>query len=190
VKNLLDRLRQAQWRFALSADARREDIRNRLPRPVSRVLVLCKGNICRSPFAAELLAKRAADRDIRIEIRSAGLETSPGHDAHPFAKRASREFGVHLDLHKTTPISPDMVSWADLILVMEPAHMVQLRVFGNEGRAKAFLLGHFSPRATNIISDPFAGTMKDFRRCYAIIDDACDGLLALIAARPSGAPAR
>jgi protein-tyrosine phosphatase len=174
-----------RWNVAVTTGIHRAIVRARLPQQVTRVLVLCKGNICRSPFAAELLKKRALDRKIRLDIRSAGLDTTSGHDAHPLAKAASRGYGVDLDQHQTTPVTMDMVSWADLILVMEAAHAVNLYGMSSAARSKTFLLGHFALQATTDIRDPYEGTPEDFSRCYATIDDSCDGLLAQISSHAS-----
>ena|SRR5579859_2582752 len=181
AKHLRARLLRIRWNVALKTGVHRAIVRARLPRHTSRVLVLCKGNICRSPFAEELLKKRAIDRNIRLDIRSAGLDTTAGHDAHPLAKTTSLGYDVDLDHHQTTPITIDMISWADLILVMETAHVVNLYGMSSEARSKTFLLGHFASQATTDIRDPYEGTPEDFSRCYAIIDDSCDGLLAHIA---------
>lgn len=185
AKHLRARLLRMRWNVALTTGVHRAIVRERFPRHVSRVLVLCKGNICRSPFAAELLKKRATDRNIRLDIRSAGLDTTAGHAAYPLAKTASRGYGVDLDHHQTTPITMDMVSWADLILVMEAAHVVSLYGISSSARSKTFLLGHFASNAKTDIRDPYEGTPEDFSRCYAIIDDSCDGLLAQIAGHAS-----
>lgn len=176
------------WDIALTTGVHRAIVRARFPRNIVRVLVLCKGNICRSPFAAELLKKRALSLNIHLDIRSAGLDTTPGHDAYPLAKTTSRGYDVDLDRHQTTPITMDMISWADLILVMETMHVVNLYRLSSTARSKTFLLGHFASRATTDIRDPYEGTPEDFSRCYSIIDDSCEGLLAQIAghaARPA-----
>jgi protein-tyrosine-phosphatase len=180
VNHLRAWLLRMRWNAALMTGVHRAVVRSKLPQHVSRVLVLCRGNICRSPFAAELLRKRATERNIGLDIRSAGIDTSPGHDAHALAKAASRGYGVDLDHHRTTPLTMDLVSWADLILVMEPAHVVSLRGISSAARKKTFLLGHFASQAMTDIRDPYGGTPEDFFRCYAIIDDSCDGLLAQI----------
>ena len=159
--------------------------RPKLPARVTRVLVLCKGNICRSPFAAELLRKRAADRGIHLDVRSAGLDTTPGDDAYPLAKTTSRNYGVDLEQHRTMLLTTEMVRWADLVLVMEAAQLLQLRGVASAASAKTFLLGYFASSATTDIRDPYAGTPEDFQRCYAIIEDACEGLLGSIVGRAS-----
>lgn len=189
AKHVRARLIHMWWNVALTTGVHRAIVLARLPQRITRVLVLCKGNICRSPFAAELLKKRALGRDIHLDIRSAGLDTTPGHDAYPLAKTASRGYGVDLEHHQTTPITMDMVSWADLILVMEAAHVVNLYGMSSAARSKTFLLGHFASQATTDIRDPYDGTPEDFSRCYAIIDDSCDGLLAQIAGHASRAVA-
>jgi protein-tyrosine-phosphatase/predicted ATP-grasp superfamily ATP-dependent carboligase len=173
------------WDGAIATGAYRIALNARLPRNIDRVLVLCKGNICRSPFAAELLKKRAQGRNIHLDIQSAGLDTTPGHDAYSLAKTTSRGYGVDLDHHQTTPITMDMVLWADLILVMEAAHVVNLYGLSSAARSKTFLLGHFASQATTDIRDPYEGTPEDFSRCYAIIDDSCEGLLMQIAGHAS-----
>lgn len=185
AKHLRARLIRMGWNIALTTGVHRAIVRARLPQHVFRILVLCKGNICRSPFAAELLKKRAQSRNIHLDIRSAGLDTTPGHDAYPLAKTTSCGYGVDLEDHQTTPITMDMVSWADLILVMETTHVVDLYGLSSAARSKTFLLGHFSSQATTDIRDPYEGTPEDFSRCYAIIHDSCDGLLAQIAGHAS-----
>jgi len=179
------RLLRVRWDVALKTGVHRAIVRGKLPQHIFRVLVLCQGNICRSPFAAELLKKQAMNSDIRLEIRSAGLDTTPGHDAYPLAKVTSRRYEIDLDQHHTTPITMDMVSWADLILVMEAAHVVSLDRMASAARSKTFLLGHFALQATTDIRDPYQGTPEEFSRCYAIIADSCDGFLAQIAVHAS-----
>jgi protein-tyrosine-phosphatase len=170
-------LLRLRWSTALTSP--------KLPTRVARVLVLCKGNICRSPFAAELLRKRAADRGLRLEVRSAGLDTTAGHDAYPLAITTSRTYGIELEQHRTLPLTTEMVRWADLVLVMEATQLLQLRGVASSASAKTFLLGHFASSATMDIRDPYAGTAEDFERCYAAIEDACEGLLGSLAGSAS-----
>jgi predicted ATP-grasp superfamily ATP-dependent carboligase/protein-tyrosine-phosphatase len=164
-----------RWRFVAGERG------TQLPEQVSRVLVLCTGNICRSPFAAELLQARARDRGLRLEVRSAGLDTTPGYPAYPHALTEARAYGLDLARHETAPVTPDMLSWADVVLVMEPAHALRLRRTAPEVLPRTFLLGQFASGATATIRDPYGGTPEDFRRCYALIDDAVGGLVGRIA---------
>lgn len=144
------------------------------------VLVLCKGNICRSPFAAEYLKAHTQSRRGFHEIMSAGLETTSGKPAYPLAIDTSVKHDVDLRHHRTTAISKELVEKADLILVMELAHNTMLFRLFPEARQKTFLLGHFSPDPRTDIRDPYGGTPEDFEGCYALIVKACDGLLRYV----------
>jgi len=178
------RVRQARvfvlrtvWDAAILTGVHRVVLNARFPRKVDRVLVLCKGNICRSPFAAELLKKLSVKSGISLEIVSAGIDTTPGHNAYPLALSTSGRHGVDLTNHRTSMISADMVLRADLILVMEEYHVVALAAMFPDARPKTFLLGHFAERPVTDIRDPYDGTPEEFSRCYATIVNACEGLL-------------
>ena len=74
-------LKSATLRFGLKS----RKIYEILPRGIRSVLFVCKGNICRSPFAALYLDAKLKERNCPIEVSSAGLETSTGSKANPIA---------------------------------------------------------------------------------------------------------
>ncbi len=79
------------------------------------ILIVCTGNICRSPMAEGLMAAALPGR----EVSSAGLGALVGYPADPVAKELMREKGIDIDGHRARQISLDMCQRADLILVME-----------------------------------------------------------------------
>ena len=164
------------WDGAIATGSYRAIVNARLPRNIAHVLVLCKGNICRSPFAAELLKIFSLRSGIVLDVVSAGLDTTPGHQADPLAMSTSSRHGVDLTHHRTSMVSDDMVKHADLILVMEAYHVVALSAMFPDARSKTFLLGHFAGEPVTDIRDPYDGTPEEFSRCYAIIVNACEGL--------------
>ena len=90
----------------------------------------------------------------------------------------SLDFGVDLSLHRTAGVSEDMVENADVILVMELAHIRQLQLRFPAAVRKTFLLGHFAhERPVTDIKDPYGGTAEEFSQCYSYISVACDGFL-------------
>jgi protein-tyrosine phosphatase len=86
---------------------------------VLRVLVVCTGNICRSPMAQGFLTERS-QRLLggAVAVRSAGTWARPGHPATEEAVLVARERGVELAEHRSTPFGTDLAGWADLILTM------------------------------------------------------------------------
>lgn len=175
---------RALWKIGLLVGVHRRDINSRFPRPVTRVLVLCKGNICRSPFADRWLHGKTSELNTPLEISSAGLDTTPGKEAYPLATIVSRDYGIDLGRHRTTMVSAELVTQADVILVMEVAHIRQLlEMFPDAGR-KTFLLGHFAKeQPVTDIQDPYGGTPEEFARCYACLVAACEGFLVQLKAQ-------
>lgn len=78
-----------------------------------KVLVLCRGNVNRSAAAAAVLS-----RDSRLQVRSAGFLTQ-GRRAAAKMRRAMKARGYDLEEHRTTKCTPELLEWADTIIVMD-----------------------------------------------------------------------
>jgi len=87
-------------------------------RSASSVLIVCHGNIIRSPFAASLLARALAGSP-SLSIASAGLEAERGRPSHPFAVQSAASRGIDLSGHAAAPLALEAVIRADVIFVMD-----------------------------------------------------------------------
>lgn len=172
---------RARWKLLGTLGRRDSWLRRHVPQPVGRVLVLCKGNICRSPFAAELLRQRVRQRGLPVQVASAGIEAVPNQEAYLLAKRMAIRYGVPLSAHRTTLLSGEMVSEADLILVMETGQARLMRERYPHAAGKVVLLGQFGRAGEYEIHDPYGGTADTFARCYDQLTKACDELLSFLA---------
>ena len=83
---------------------------------MKNILVICTGNICRSPMA-EYLLRRELGPD--YEVQSAGLCAVVDGSADPLAWKTAAAHGVSLHGHKARQLNQDMLKWADLVLTME-----------------------------------------------------------------------
>ena len=93
-----------------------------------RVLVVCSGNTCRSPMAAAYLQAALAEQGgAGIQVASAGLHALPGLPAAAEARQAVAEDGLSLAEHRSRPLDEELVTWADLILVMTRAQAEELQ---------------------------------------------------------------
>jgi protein-tyrosine-phosphatase/predicted ATP-grasp superfamily ATP-dependent carboligase len=169
------------WRLIGTLGHQDSWLRKRVPRPVRKILVLCKGNICRSPFAAELLRQRVRQLGLSVIVASAGIEAESNQEAYPLAKQMAQQYGISLSAHRTTPLSQEMVSEADLILVMETGQARSIREHYPYSAGKLFLLGQFDQEVDYEIQDPYGGKPEMFARCYDQISKACDQLLSFLA---------
>lgn len=115
-----------------------------------KVLMVCSGNTCRSPMAGAILERLARGRD--VEVRSAGVAASEGAPASPEALRVAERHGLSLADHRSRPVTPDQVEWADLILPMET---YQRRVVERMGAGeKVTLLSEYGGDGRDI-ADPW-----------------------------------
>lgn len=94
---------------------------------VFRVLVLCTGNICRSPQVAQLIRARASEISelfaSQLLVESAGTRAVEGAAMDPKAAAISAYFGGNPEDHVARQITADMVREADLVLAMAGEHL-------------------------------------------------------------------
>jgi protein-tyrosine phosphatase len=138
------------------------------------ILVVCLGNICRSPVAEALLKQALPDK----HIRSAGLQAMVGHGADPVAAELAQAAGLDVSQHQAQQINEDLVQWADMILVMSQQ---QRQLLGSKMPAalgKTLLLGHWvrapGTRANNglDIPDPYKKSRDVFEYVHKLMVDS------------------
>jgi protein-tyrosine phosphatase len=160
------------------------------PRPARsgarRILVVCDGNICRSPFAAAILGERLANLGVIVE--SAGLSAARGHPAPPLARAAAERHGVSLTAHRSRPLAPEMVANADLILVMDLEQERRLLDLDPGAAGKLELLGRHGPGRLDSpeIADPVSGDARTFDRVYARVSSASERVAEGVRASAAG----
>src|SRR5690606_1974306 len=98
--------------------------------PVYRILVVCTGNVCRSPMAEGILRDLLENEGLgdQVEVRSAGTWAVSGSPASENAVRVSADLGVDIEEHRSTPLSHALIHGANLILTMEPGHLEEIVV--------------------------------------------------------------
>src|SRR5262249_48101577 len=144
--------------------------------PVRRALVLCHGNICRSPFAEALLAARIPGFD----VRSAGLHAADGHPADRSAIAAAQRMGVSLAAHRSARVTAEMLAWADLVLVMQGYHAAAIARQWPQFRDRVRVLGDFLEEPPYGLPDPWGEDEEFFDRVFGRIDRAVDRLVACL----------
>ena len=113
------------------------------------VLIVCTGNICRSPIAEGLLRTRLAERGIAATVSSAGLSFDD-RPATPEAVAAAAARGVDIADHASRIMVADMVEGADLVLTMERMHAREVMVLEPSSIDRVFTLKELARRAISI----------------------------------------
>ena len=135
---------------------------------INRVLVVCVGNICRSPTAEFLLRHRLTRKDIVVE--SAGLAALVGNPIDPMAERLLVEHGLSAASHVARQITADMINAADIVLAMDKRHLSAIHAQAPHARGKTFQLGKWQNDAA--IPDPYGQPRAAFENAFTMIDAA------------------
>jgi protein-tyrosine-phosphatase len=139
---------------------------------MSRVLLVCTGNICRSPLAEAILIRELKARSVSdIEAVSAGTGAWDGAPASEGAYLIGLEHGLDLSSHRARLLTRDMVQQAELVLTMARHHRARVHELGGEGRTHVLgeYAGRTGPEAE--VSDPFGGDLELYRGTYAELDE-------------------
>ena len=133
------------------------------------ILVVCAGNICRSPTGEYLLKDKLPDSDIKVS--SAGLTALVGKSAEATATSIALTNNIDMSAHKGRQLSASLIAENDLILVMEERHLSDLLGQYPQARGKTFLLGKWIDDTE--IPDPYRQSHEAFEHVYQLIDRAC-----------------
>jgi protein-tyrosine phosphatase len=117
------------------------------------VMVVCTGNICRSPFAAQLLADRLERAGVDATVWSAGTHAMVGHPMPAEAAALSRRAGLDPDAHRGDQLTPTMVDLADLILTASREHRAAVVKMLPRASRRTFTLREFARLAEYVVAD-------------------------------------
>jgi len=150
-----------------------------------RVLMVCLGNICRSPTAEAMLRKKAheAGLDERVEVDSAG--TADYHVDSPPDRRAvahGERRGLRMQHLRGRQVERADFERFDWILAMDEDNLANLKRIRPAGsRAKVALLLSFAPQAgAREVPDPYYGGADGFEHVLDLVEAAADGFIGSV----------
>ena len=146
-----------------------------------KILMVCLGNICRSPIAEVVLQSEIDSRGLKLKVQSAG--TNRYHKGGPADERAIRvckKRGINLSNHVARRFKTSDFDEFDLIYIMAPDVREEMAQFVTHEsqwhKVKYFRNDH--PSKT--VPDPWYGDESDFDECFDLISSICsqmaDGL--------------
>ena len=139
---------------------------------VRRLVFVCQGNVCRSPFGHHLARQLIGT----VPVYSLGLGAGSGHPADALATDVAKEFGVDLSGHRTTAVADFPIRQGDLFLVMEDRHLWELAPLLQGRDVQVALLGLWCRPPLALIYDPHRLTRDYFSTCFHRIKQAVEAL--------------
>jgi protein-tyrosine phosphatase len=135
------------------------------------IIFICKGNICRSPFAEHMLRKLIQDKN-RCKIESCGLSDTCGSKSPQAAITIAEKFGIDLSKHRSISIRCSDFQSADIIFTMDLGQAKQIRRLFPEKADNIYLLRKIAPIPYSLftnIEDPYGLEYVDYIKCFSII---------------------
>jgi len=130
----------------------------------NNIMIVCIGNICRSPMAEVLLQQSKPN----LKVFSSGLGALVGYPADPMSVELMRQKDINLDQHSAQQINSVLVSASDLILTMEKKHVDAIQAKFPESRGKVHLIGKWEDNQE--IPDPYRRGDKAFILALGLIE--------------------
>lgn len=131
------------------------------------ILVVCVGNICRSPIGAALLKRQYPDK----EVESAGLSAVVGHQADAKALAVMSIDDIDMSDHIAKQITEELVRSADLILTMSTSQSKWIEEQWPHCRGKTFRIGHWIHKD---VADPYGHNEQAFETAKQDIIDSLE----------------
>ncbi|ACL73459.1 Protein-tyrosine-phosphatase-like protein [Thioalkalivibrio sulfidiphilus HL-EbGr7] len=162
-------LQKVQLRFATYRalrSARCQTLERAAQLGFRRILVMCYGNIYRSPLVAAYLRRSLSGQD-GIEIRSAGFHPKPGRRSpDDYVGHVRCLTGLDLSQHKSRVIEQSDLEWADSIVIMDRHNWHAITGLGRVYEAKVVWLGAFLPGGPLEVDDPYG---QDVQRVLELV---------------------
>lgn len=146
-----------------------------------RVLMVCLGNICRSPLAEGILQDKCRRIGLEWEIDSAG--TNGYHDGerpHPLSQSVAQLNGIDISYQRSRKFRSEDMEQFDLIVPMANDVLRDIRYITGKkfNPAKVTLLLDFLfPKSGMDVPDPWSRSIGAYHEVYGLIDQACDKLI-------------
>jgi protein-tyrosine-phosphatase len=136
---------------------------------MSVILMVCTGNLCRSPMAAGLLRQRLAEHGLdRHQVSSAGVWAVDGRPASENAITVMAERGIDITDHIAHTVNANDVAEADLILVMSQEHEQIIQNTWPQYSWKVTRISEMVGKRKNV-RDPYGGSIEEYRNCADIL---------------------
>lgn len=147
-----------------------------------KILMVCLGNICRSPLAEGILKQKAKEAGLDWTVESAGTNGyHTGEAPHPLSRKVAKENGVDICAQRSRRFTAEDLRRYDKIYAMADDVIDEMRRM-SRGHAWPedkvdLLLNEVYPGEDRSVPDPYYGAEGGYHEVYRQIEAACDRIL-------------
>jgi protein-tyrosine phosphatase len=147
-----------------------------------KILMVCLGNICRSPLAEGILESKAKKLGLSWEVDSAGTNNNYhiGEAPHPLSQKVAKLHAVDISGQAARAFVADDFDRFDKIYAMSSDILVQMKNIARkkfQAEKTDLLLNEIYPGKNMDVPDPWYGEEPGYHEVYAMIDQACEKII-------------
>ena len=138
---------------------------------IQNILIICVGNICRSPMGEALFAARLSQQLLPVHVSSAGLGALVDRSADPFAQELMLQRELDISGHRARQLSPEILLAADIIFTMNTGQ--QREIEGNlpSIRGRVHRVGHWGGYD---VPDPYRRPKAAFEQALTLLEQGVE----------------
>ena len=144
-----------------------------------KILMVCLGNICRSPLAEGILSLKG--KHLNLEVDSAGTAAYHiGKQPDIRSIEIANKYNIDLNQQRARQFSRADFDKFDIIYAMDTnnyAHLISLASTETERDKIRMILNEINPKAYQSVPDPYYGEENGFQEIYNMLDKACDKII-------------
>lgn len=146
-----------------------------------KILMVCLGNICRSPMADGLLRKKVKEKGLNIIVDSAGTSNYHIGEAPDHRMRATaKKLGCPIDELRARQFSVNDFDEFDIIYAMDSSNyntIIALARNENDNSKVRLMLNELYPNENRAVPDPYFGGEQGFIDVFNMLDEATDAVI-------------
>lgn len=146
-----------------------------------RILVVCLGNICRSPIAEGVLQNKADKHGLNWQVESAGTESYHiGEAPHRHSQKVCLQHGIDISAQRARKFQKSDMEHYDRIYAMATDVLEEIkRIAGTKADITklSLFLDELHPGSNASVPDPWYGDEDGYLPVYRMIDEACDAII-------------
>lgn len=146
-----------------------------------KILMVCLGNICRSPLAEGILQQKAFKAGLTWSIESAGTNNyHTGEPPHPLSQKVAKMNGIDISQQRARRFSAEDLDHYDRIYALAEDVMDDMKRIAKHrfNRNKVdLLMNELYPGKNMDVPDPWYGPEPGYHEVFALIERACDAII-------------